>query len=103
MDLLTYALAKKKASDELKERLDKIEAATAEAKQSAETSQAAAEQVKDLYEKPLWPHSRPQQVRHLRLMRLARTKPADCRSSSRKLLKRGKIKWLTHGNLSITR
>jgi F0F1-type ATP synthase membrane subunit b/b' len=51
MDLLTYALAKKKASDELKERLDKIEAATAEAKQSAETSQAAAEQVKDLYEK----------------------------------------------------
>ena len=51
MDLLTYALAKKKASDELKERLDKIEAATAEAKQSAETSKASAEQVKDLYEK----------------------------------------------------
>ena len=43
MDLLTYALAKKKAGDELKERLDKIEAAATDAKQSAEASRVAAE------------------------------------------------------------
>lgn len=51
MDLLTYALAKKKAGDELKERLDKIEAAATDAKQSAEASRVAAEQVEDLYTK----------------------------------------------------
>lgn len=99
IDILTYAIARRKSAAKLDELYSQTKAVADAAKDSAETSKAAAETSKDL-RRQLRP-SRLRQALLLQAMHLARTRAADCRFSSRKAPKRGYKKWLTHGNLSI--
>lgn len=84
IDILTYAIARRKSAAKLDELYSQTKAVADAAKDSAETS-------------------RLRQALLLQAMHLARTRVADCRFSSRKApKKRGYKKWLTqHGNLSI--
>lgn len=103
IDILTYAIARRKSAAKLDELYSQTKAVADAAKDSAETSKAAAETSKDLLNKTT-AELRPSRLRQallLQAMHLARTRAAGCRFSSRKAPKRGYKKWVTHGNLSI--
>lgn len=101
IDILTYAIARRKSAAKLDELYSQTKAVADAAKDSAETSKAAAETSKDLLNKTTLRPSRLRQALLLQAMHLARTRAVGCRFSSRKAPKRGYKKWVTHGNLSI--
>lgn len=89
IDILTYAIARRKSAAKLDELYSQTKAVADAAKDSAETSKAAAETSKDLLNKTTAAPSRLRQALLLQAMHLARTRVADCRSSSRKAPKKG--------------
>lgn len=101
IDILTYAIARRKSAAKLDELYSQTKAVADAAKDSAETSKAAAETSKDLLNKTTAAAQQAAASAASQAMHLARTRAADCRFSSRKAPKRGYKKWLTHGNLSI--
>ena len=89
IDILTYAIARRKSAAKLDELYSQTKAVADAAKDSAETSKAAAETSKDLLTRRQLRPSRLQQVLLLQTMRLARTRVADCRFHQEKHLKGG--------------
>ena len=102
IDILTYAIARRKSAAKLDELYSQTKAVADAAKDSAEASKAAAETSKDLLDKTT---AAAQQAAASAAATNYALGPDESGRlsffSSRKAPKRGYKKWLTHGNLSI--
>lgn len=92
IDILTYAIARKKSAAKLDELYSQTKAVADAAKDSAETSKAAAETSKDLLNKTTAAAQQAAASVASASYALGPDERADCRFSSRKAPKKGGIR-----------